>query len=144
MMTLVYFYTAHSGCDWIQREATVFFLTKSCHSPMRFVFCYQGSWFIQEHFVGKDIGCGMGYEKTFFFLIKCSQVPQHNFMKLFFWQYGPWSRPIFKTQTSKKINTLWSSSFSSFKNIHSLKVLGISCCTILTEEYSYCIWSSEV
>jgi len=49
-----------------------------------------------------------------------------------------------KTQTSKKINTLWFSSFPSFKNVHSLKVLGISCCIILTEEYSYCIWSSEV
>lgn len=38
----------------------------SCHSPMRFVFCYQGSWFISEHFVGKDIGYSMGYERTFF------------------------------------------------------------------------------
>lgn len=49
-MTLVYFYTVHSGLRWIQREATVFFLTESCCSPRRFVFCYQGRWFISEHF----------------------------------------------------------------------------------------------
>lgn len=66
-MTLVYFYKAHSGFDWIQREAVVFFLTKSCSSPRRCVLCYQGTWLIMEHFVGRVVGCGMGNEETFFY-----------------------------------------------------------------------------
>lgn len=67
MMTLVYFYIVHSGFDWMQREAVLFFLTKSSCSPRRFGFCYQDSWFILEHSVGRIMCCTMGNEKTFLY-----------------------------------------------------------------------------
>lgn len=101
MMTSVYFYVAHSGFDWIQKEAMVFFLTKSCSSPRRFVFCYQGTWLILEHFVGRVMGCTMGNEETFFIIIKCNRVPWQNCMEIFlFGEYSPCSSLSFETQTN--------------------------------------------
>lgn len=117
MMTLVYFSKAHSGFDWIPREAMVFFLAKSCYSPTRFMLCYQGTWLIMEHSLCRFMGCSMGSGQTFFFFFKMqpsSVAGFHENVSL----WGVCSMQLTKLHnTNKQTNILQSSPFSSFKHI---------------------------